>query len=481
MVAARAASPNLSSSWARGFQNLPQEHDLEPLRVEGKIPADIDGTFYRNGIGQVERAGVRYRHWFDGDGAVTAVSVTNGMASGGVRMVRTPGFEREQRRRRPLYGGYNTPLRRPIRELFLGDRKNPANTSVLIWQGRLFAICEAGRPFELDPRDLTTLGERDLDGVILRAFSAHPHPSPRRRAIFGFGITNGPTVAVTAYELPASGSARRVAQFMVKGPLVLHDFAVTERFLIFSVPPLRMQLLPVLLRRSGPVDAMKWEGDLGTEIIVIPIDAPDAMFRVTVEAHLSEHVVNAFERGEEVCFDFTRYTTMRSLEDYVGGLIDGVVRTPLASTLSRCIVDVPKRSVRFEELSAEPCELPRVAPDKETSAHRFIYAAGFANETSRTSGIFDALKKFDVDRGTVETVVLGHGQYPSEAIFIPRGGDRAAEDDGYLLTLVYDGRLDRSHVAILDARALDAGPVARAWFDHAIPHGFHGQWVPRGA
>jgi carotenoid cleavage dioxygenase-like enzyme len=90
---------------------------------------------------------------------------------------------------------------------------------------------------------------------------------------------------------------------------------------------------------------------------------------------------------------------MRSLEDYVGGLIDGVVRTPLASTLSRCIVDVRKRSVRFQELSAEPCELPRVAPAEETSAHRLIYAAGFANETSRTSGIFDALKKFDATEG----------------------------------------------------------------------------------
>ena len=35
-----------------------------------------------------------------------------------------------------------------------------------------------------------------------------------------------------------------------------------------------------------------------------------------------------------------------------------------------------------------------------------------------------------------------------------------------------------AHVAVLDARAPEAGPVARAWFDHFFPFTFHGTWVP---
>ncbi|HSP80354.1 MAG TPA: carotenoid oxygenase family protein, partial [Myxococcaceae bacterium] len=69
------------------------------------------------------------------------------------------------------------------------------------------------------------------------------------------------------------------------------------------------------------------------------------------------------------------------------------------------------------------------------------------------------------------------GQYPSEPLFIPRAG-ASAEDDGYLLSLVYDGLRHASHLAVFDARHLEAGPLARAWFEQPIPFTVHGVWVP---
>src|SRR5437868_14286272 len=64
--------------------NLPSHPRLAALRgsaaerisgaavVEGRWPADLAGTFYRNGPGRFELGGERYRHWFDGDGMVQA-------------------------------------------------------------------------------------------------------------------------------------------------------------------------------------------------------------------------------------------------------------------------------------------------------------------------------------------------------------------------------------------------------------------------
>src|SRR5689334_10673522 len=107
--------------WTRAFENLQREHGFEPLRVEGTIPAELDGTLYRNGVGRMDCGGERYGHWFDGDGAVTAVRLQRGQASGAVKLVRTPWLARQERAGRVLFGGYNTPYKRPVREIFLGD------------------------------------------------------------------------------------------------------------------------------------------------------------------------------------------------------------------------------------------------------------------------------------------------------------------------------------------------------------------------
>ena len=90
-----------------------------------------------------------------------------------------------------------------------------------------------------------------------------------------------------------------------------------------------------------------------------------------------------------------------------------------------------------------------------------------------------AVARLDVTSGELRQWRLPTGQRTSEAVFVPRtGGDPSDELDGYLLSLVYDGNRNRSHVAVLDAARLEDGPVARAWFDHFIPITFHGNWIP---
>ena len=83
--------------WLRGFENLSREHGFVPLRVEGELPPELRGTFYRNGPGAFDVAGERYRHWFDGDGAVTAVRLDGSAAFGATRLVETPWRDRERR------------------------------------------------------------------------------------------------------------------------------------------------------------------------------------------------------------------------------------------------------------------------------------------------------------------------------------------------------------------------------------------------
>jgi len=438
------------------------------------VPPDLAGTLYRNGPGLFDRFGERYPHWFDGDGAISAVRFAGGTASGAARVIETPAFAREERAGKRLFGGYNTPLARPLREILLRDTKNAANTSVMIYEGRPYALCEAGRPFEISPRDLSTVGQSDLGGIVARAFSAHPHDVPARGALYDFGLRIGPKTQVDVYAL-APGSARTIATFSFDGMRMVHDFVATDRHLLFVISPLFLRILPMVLKRGGPVDCAEWRAGEGTEIVIVPLDDPRAIARFHVDAFHLEHTVNAFSRGDELVFDFIHYDDYDGLERFVGGLARGVVRAPLGSSVRRATVDVRARTLRMETRLARPCELPRVSPSVDAAPHRWAYLAGHASAAASGAAPFDALLKLDVDTGEVATWAPGPGRYPSEAVFVPCARARA-EDDGHLLTLVYDADTDASHVAVLDAR--DLRPVAKAMFDHAIPFGFHGAWAP---
>ena len=71
-----------SHALSRYHRNLEREHDFEALRVEGTLPADVEGTLYRNAPMIYDNLGLRYRHVFDGDGGIYAVRMADGKAEG---------------------------------------------------------------------------------------------------------------------------------------------------------------------------------------------------------------------------------------------------------------------------------------------------------------------------------------------------------------------------------------------------------------
>ncbi len=75
--------------WHGLAQSIEQEHDFQALRVEGKLPKDINGTFYQNGPGLFERDENRYTHVFDCDGLIRAVKIQDGGATGAAKIVQS--------------------------------------------------------------------------------------------------------------------------------------------------------------------------------------------------------------------------------------------------------------------------------------------------------------------------------------------------------------------------------------------------------
>lgn len=464
--------------WFQAFQELPREYGFEPLRVEGSLPEDLEGTLYRVGPAVFSAFGQRYQHWFDGDGAVSAVRFGGGGARGAVRLIETEHRAHERRAGRMLYPRYGTETPGSPLHRLRTPPHNAANTALFHWQGRLFALHEASRPTELHPEALLSLGETDLRGVVRQAFSAHPRRVPERRATYNFGTRYGPGgMKLDLFELPDVGRARLLCTLPLPSATVLHDFIATPRYLVFLVPPMRLHLLRMLLGRGAVGSNLEFDSSRGTEVIVVPIDEPGRPVRFTVDPFFQWHFANGFESRGDIVLDIVRYADF-DINLLLGEFVTGELRHEPTGMLSRLRIDPVRRRLTSEQLWDVPCEYPHVPPAMAGRDARYVYLGATSPEGRLAPP--ELVGKVDHRTGRVETVSPGRGQYPSEPLFVPRRG-ATSEDDGYLLSLVYDSRHHASHIAVFDARCLARGPLARAWFDHHIPFTVHGLWIPAGA
>lgn len=466
-------------AWHRAFRDLPREHGFERLTVEGHLPEGLRGTLYRNGPSLFSTFGRRYGHWFDGDGAVSAVRFDGEGALGAVRLVQSRALVDERRRGRAYYANYGTPAPTWWRSLVSGltlDFKNAANTSVMIWQGRLYALFEVEPPTELSIEDLSTLGERDLDGAVLVSFSAHPHYVPARRSAYNFGVRYGRRTELDLFALPNDGPARRLGTLELPGPTMIHDFMATERNLVFFAPPLRLRLFKQLAGLGSFSENLRWLPGEGTEVLVVPIDAPVQARRFTVPAFYQWHFADARERGRELLVDYVRFPDFAT-NRWLRQVLDGPTDRAVTGQLYRAILDPARGTMRSEPLAAIGCDFPRVP--RPNHANPFVYVAAHSDDEA-ARGMWDRVARAEVETGRVESVSFGPGRYPSEPVFVRRpdpGGDQTG-DNGWLLTLVYDAVADRSGLAVLDAGDLGRGTLACAWFDHHVPFTFHGNFYP---
>ena len=97
-------------------------------------------------------------------------------------------------------------------------------------------------------------------------------------------------------------------------------------------------------------------------------------------------------------------------------------------------------------------------------------------EDHELAGVGGAILKYDRQNNTRTSIELGRGRVCGEAVFAPSASAKS-EDDGYLMTYVYDVSSDTSEYVIFDAKTMSADPIATVQLPR-VPFGFHGSWVP---
>jgi carotenoid cleavage dioxygenase len=120
-------------------------------------------------------------------------------------------------------------------------------------------------------------------------------------------------------------------------------------------------------------------------------------------------------------------------------------------------------------------ELPTRDPRRVGREHRYGYLVESPPDENTVR--FGGMYRLDVTDGSVEHWDAGPGRAANEGLFVP-DPDGTDEDDGWVLTYVYDAATDKSELAVLDATDLAAGPVGTVALPVRVPHGFHAAWVP---
>jgi carotenoid cleavage dioxygenase len=236
-------SGNFSLDQTGNFAPIRVEYDIPDLPVTGDLPNGLDGILFRNGPNpQFEPLDPLRHHWFLGDGMIHAFSLHNGRASYRNRWVRTDKWMAENAGGRAQPSGPFGPTLaagRPIPNNSVANT-GVANTNIVWHAGRLLALEEAHLPFEIDPATLATRGVQNFDGAVQGRFTAHPKIDPvtGELVFFGYSATGPLTPGMSYGTIGSDGRVTRFERFEAPYCSMVHDFAVTERHVLFPILPL---------------------------------------------------------------------------------------------------------------------------------------------------------------------------------------------------------------------------------------------------
>ncbi|MEL6724333.1 MAG: carotenoid oxygenase family protein [Pseudomonadota bacterium] len=468
------AGPALASEqtkmpkWHLGYQNAPR-NGFSPASMQlvyGKAPKDLTGSFYRNGPAQFQYGDQFASHWFDGDGLVHRIAIEDGQATHMARFVETKKRREELAESAFLAPGFGT----------LGDERfsvegpddvNAANTSVLMINGELHALWEAGSAFAMDAETLETKGPKtwrdDLKGM---PFLAHPKVEPDGR-VWNVAV-GGSRVGI--YRISPAGQLEDFGLVDIGRAAYIHDWTMTERHLIILVQPWINENL-----RPPVVAGFEWQPQHGLQMLIIDKDDLSAQRWAQAPARMFFHTGSAWEeRDGTIKFDVVLYK--KPVLGVGGGAAE--IRGEWSANnesdhgvLTQVIIP-PHGDAQLVETDILG-EFPQVDP-RFRGRQRSLTAL-VSNPSSSGPGS-TGLSVQDWRSGASATFDFGTNRMVEEFLFVPKANGNS-DRDCWLIGTVLNLKAGKSEVCVFDAAQVSDGPVCIWQADYSWPLGFHGTWA----
>ena len=280
---------------------------------------------------------------------------------------------------------------------------------------------------------------------------------------FGYGFM---PPYLTYYRIAPDGTVRTAETVDVAGPTMMHDFAITDRDVVFWELPVVFDLDAAL---SGIGFPFVWTPAYGSRIGVMPLGGPANATRwVEIPNQMVFHGTNAFRDGDDIVIDVSRQA---SAFDPAGD--------PPGSVLHRWRIGTagPELTFAEEQLDDRWMDLPRIDLRQTGRPQDRAWYADFT-DTADEGLLFRGITGVSFDRTVTTTRWAPHeAEHAGEATFVADPDRGGGPGGGWLLSFVYDRRVDSSVLAVLDPEDLADGPVARIELPRRVPFGFHGTWL----
>jgi carotenoid cleavage dioxygenase-like enzyme len=464
------------------------EADIHDCEVIGKVPKDLNGTFFRVG-----------GDWFypplfpddavlNADGYISAFRFKDGIVSYKGRYVRTRRYELQKAANRQLFGYYRNPftddpsVRDPERPYL----RTVANTSPLVHAGKLFALKEDGLPHRIDPVTLDTVGPWDFEGAWKsQTFTAHPKIDPvtGEMIAFGYQATGLVTDDLFIYTIGRDGKVKHEQRIKVPYVSVVHDCAVTQKHILL---PFGGYVTSMERLKAGKIH-WGWDATKPSYIGVLARDGDGKDIRwFKGPERCMMHTFNAYTEGSKIILYAPFYDS--NFFPFFPP-IDGTPWNPQKAKayVRRITIDLRSKKDTWTEEILWPFnvgDLGRIDTRFMTLRQRYGYTsfndpdrpfdeARAGNLRGRVSNTYG---RFDFETGKLNRYFVGPPHSLQECCFVPRPGSRE-EGDGYLIGVASNYAEMRSELVIADAQNLEAGDVARVILPFRSTAQVHGIWA----
>ncbi|XP_063420661.1 beta,beta-carotene 15,15'-dioxygenase-like [Mytilus trossulus] len=482
------------------FHTNLHEFNDKPITFSYPVPRWLKGALIRNGGAMYEIGQRSFTNVFDGFGKLHSFTFYgNGTVSMSARFLQTEYYKQSLATNTiaPYFQfGKLVPPYNEI-EKMESIKNNMENLNVNVYRVRnsktgqyeYMSVNDVWNVYQIEEETLQTLKliappMKSSSHVYIPGFSsAHPIKEFGKETYLTYqmsvSIVPYMKSIITLYRMTSVGDREEIVTWDIEAQTYMHSFSVTKNYVIFIGQPVSINIMKVA--EYGDIqDAMEYRYNDSTFIYVVDLRT-NKVTTVKYDTFVSYfHQINAYEENNKIIVDICTQNSSNMFSMDLNYIRSVTLRNNITiySGIKRFTIDLNTKSVSAESFEpsknnsfANNLDMPSI---NENFRHvKYCYAYGLVIKADNKHFNKWALVKKDVCRvdGDLSWAIDNH--YPSEAWFEPTPNS-TREDDGVLMTHVFDGIKKESYLVLINATTMQT--LSKGILPTTMPFSFHGRF-----